>query len=501
MSTGTNRGGTPAATEAVAPPSAPAADFRRRVLSAFKWSAAGKFLGQMISWGVTLYVMRKLDPSVYGLMGMATVAISFLTVINELGLGATLVQRKNLDERTKRQVFGFVLAMNTILFTLLLVAAPWIAAYFREPQVTPLVRALAFQFLIMSFIVVPQSMLERALDFKRQSIVFLAASLAASVTQIVLVHTGAGVWCLVWSNLVLVAVRAIGLNALHPFLKLPILAFRGTRELFSYGGVIASSRLLWMFYTRADVVIAGRLLGRTAVGLYEAALHYATLPLQKMGMIINQVTFPALASIQDQPELLRRHFIKAIRLLSFFAFPVLWGISAVSRESVELLLGSKWEAIVTPLKLLSFVAPVGMISGLHPPLYQAIGRPSREFFDLVRSTLVMVPAFLIGCRWGLIGLTLAWVSAYPALVLLNMRINYPPLGLRVGDALTAVRTPFLSAAAMYGAVALVGWLAAGWLPNPVLLAVLVAAGAVTYPLVAFRLEPDLRREALGLLRR
>ncbi len=490
----------PSATGTAAPRPAPSADFRRRVISAFKWSAVGKFAGQMISWGVTLYVMRMLDPSVYGLMGMATVAISFLMVINELGMGATLVQRRDLDERTKRQVFGFVLAMNTVLFTVLVVTAPWIAAYFREPQVVPLIRALALQFLIMSFIVVPQSMLERELDFKRQSIVFLVASLAASVTQIVLVHTGAGVWCLVWSNLVLVAVRAIGLNCLHPFLKLPILALRGAKELFSYGGVIAGSRLLWMLYQRADIAIAGRLLGRTAVGLYEASMHYATLPLQKMGMVINQVTFPAFARMQDQPELLRRHFVKAIRLLSFFAIPVLWGISAVSRESVALLLGPKWEAIVTPLRLLSFSAPVGMISGLHPPLYQAIGRPSREFFDLVRSTVVMVPAFLIGCQWGLIGLTLAWVLAFPAVVLLNMRINYPLLGMRVRDTLAAVRTPILAAAVMYGAVRLVALFAAG-LPNALLLALLVAVGAVTYPLVALRLEPDLRKEAMGFLRR
>ncbi|MCK6461947.1 MAG: lipopolysaccharide biosynthesis protein [Planctomycetes bacterium] len=489
--------GAPAATAA---PPAPPADFRRRVISAVKWSAAGKFLGQMISWAVTFYVMRKLDPSVYGLMGMATVAISFLMVINELGLGATLVQRRNLDDRTKRQVFGFVLAMNTALFTVLVVSAPWIAAYFREPQVVPLIRALALQFLVMSFVVVPQSMLERELDFKRQSIIFLIASLAASATQIVLVHTGAGVWCLVWSNLVLVTVRAIGLNILHPFLKLPVLALRGAKDLFSYGGVVAGSRLLWMFYQRADIVIAGRLLGTTAVGLYQASMHYAMLPLEKMGMVVNQVTFPAFARIQDQPDLVRRHFLKAIRLLSFFAVPVLWGISAVSRESVALILGPKWDAIVTPLRLLSFAAPVSMISGLHPPLYQAIGRPSREFFDLVRSTVVMVPAFLIGCQWGLIGLTLAWVVVYPALVLFNMRVNYPLVGLRVRDTLAAVRTPLLAAAVMYVAVRLVGHLAAD-LPNPLLLALLVAVGTVTYPLVALRLSPDLRAEAMALLRR
>jgi len=470
-------------------------------MSAFRWSAAGKLFGQLISWGVTLYVMRKLAPSDYGLMGMATVAISLLMVVNELGLGAALVQRRNLDERTKRQVFGLVLMTNTALFTLLMVSAPWIAAYYAVPEVAPIVRVLALQFLLISFLVVPQSMLQREMDFKRQSLVFLCATLAASATQIVLVQMGFGVWCLVWSNLVLVVVRIVGLNIIQPFLKMPILALRGARSVMSYGGVVTGSRVVWCIYQRADVVIGGRMLGTTLIGLYDAAMNYATLPMQKMGMIINQVTFPAFASIQEHPELVSRHFLKAIRVLAFVAFPVLWGISSVSRESVALLLGPKWVGLVVPLQLLALGAPVRMLGNFSPPVYQAVGRPIYEFFDLVRLGVVMVPAFLVGSHWGVVGLAMAWVTVFPLVTLWNMSINYPRIGVRVRDMFRAARGPFLAAVAMYAAVTVLRELVPAGMSPGLMLPLLAAAGAATYLAVVLRIEPGLRQEALAIFRR
>ncbi len=491
----------PPAQPHASPGASPSPDLKDRVVSALKWSAAGKLLGQLISWTVTLYVMRRLDPSHYGLMGMATVAISFLMVINELGLGATLVQRKNLDELAKRQVFGLVLMVNAGLFALLFLAAPWIAAYYKEPEVAPVTRALAFQLLMTAFLVVPQAMLERELDFRRQSIVFLVASLMASVVQIVLVELGFGVWCLVWSNVVLLGVRVVGLNVIHPFLKLPVLSLRGAGELARYGGVITASRVIWCLYGRSDVVIGGRILGKTLIGFYDAAMHYATLPMQKLGFIINQVALPAFARIQEQPEEVRRHFLGATRALAFFAFPVLWGISAVSRESVALLLGPKWAGIVVPLQLLSLAGPVRMIANFGAPVYQAVGRPKYEFFDLVRMIVVMVPAFLVGSSWGVLGLSLVWFAVYPLMMLLNISINYPRIGVRVTDMFRAIRSPLLAALAMYGVVALVRALAPEGLGPAILLPILVAAGAATYTLVALRLDPGLRALPRALFRR
>ena len=99
-------------------------DLRQKVLSGLGWSAGARFMGQLITWAITIIVMRLLIPGDYGLMAMAGVFIGFLGLLNELGLGAALIQRQEIDETTLRQTFGMLLVINFCLFLILLFIAP-----------------------------------------------------------------------------------------------------------------------------------------------------------------------------------------------------------------------------------------------------------------------------------------------------------------------------------------------------------------------------------------
>ena len=158
-------------------------EIREKVLSALRWSAAARFLGQAFSWGITILVIRMLSPGDYGLMAMATVLVSFLFLLNTLGLDAILVQEKNLDEQTRRQIFGVVILANIVCFLLLLLGAPVAAEFFEEPLLEPVVQVLSLQFLFLIFETLPQAQLEREIDFARRSIVdFLTLIFGSLVT-------------------------------------------------------------------------------------------------------------------------------------------------------------------------------------------------------------------------------------------------------------------------------------------------------------------------------
>ena len=83
----------PAAPDAIA-----GADFRLKVLSSLKWQGAALALGQLISWGSTFVIVRLLAPGDYGLMAMATVLMSLMLMLSELGIGAAIVQVPEIDE-------------------------------------------------------------------------------------------------------------------------------------------------------------------------------------------------------------------------------------------------------------------------------------------------------------------------------------------------------------------------------------------------------------------
>lgn len=471
--------------------------FGARVIAALGWTAGGRLVAQVVAWGVTIVVMRILDPTDYGLLAMATVLTGFAGLFASLGLGGAVVHAREIDTATLRGVFGMVIAMNCGLFVLVYFAAPAVAIFFGEDRLTAIIRVIAIQFLVGVIGVIPDSMLARELEFKQRALLELSAAIVGAATTLALALAGWGVWSLVYGSLVGATWSAVGLNFIRPFFHLPILAFRRLRELFAFGGYVIMSRMLLYTYLQADMVIGGRFLGKEQVGYYSVGMHLASLPVQRISAILNEVAFPAFARIQDERERVARYLLQSIRLLSLLSFPVFWGIAVVAPEFVRVLLGDKWEPAILPLQLLAFLMPVRMIGQLMPPTLQGIGQAKLVARNQLQACVVMVIAFLVGVRYGIIGLSLAWLVAFPLVFLVNLRTWLPVLGMPANQLLGAMARPAVAAAGMFGAVA-----AARLVDVPAgahALTFLVLVGVASYVSLSFAINREGVRDLTSLV--
>src|SRR5574342_501412 len=118
-----------------------------KVVTALRWSAATRLAGQVVSWLMTIVVIRLLAPSDYGLLAMAVILPSALYLLNDLGLDVVLVQRQAPDDCLRRQVFGIVLVLNALCALVLILGAPLVAGFFEEPRLVSILRVLSLQFL------------------------------------------------------------------------------------------------------------------------------------------------------------------------------------------------------------------------------------------------------------------------------------------------------------------------------------------------------------------
>ncbi|MDH3314162.1 MAG: lipopolysaccharide biosynthesis protein [Betaproteobacteria bacterium] len=453
---------------------------RQKVLSGLIWTSGTRLLGQIVTWAITIVVIRLLSPSDYGLLAMATVFLNFLIHMSEGGLGAALVQAPEGDDLKLRGVFGAVILFHSALFVLLVGAAPTIGQFFEEDHLVLIIRVLALQLLIAMFGIIPSALLTRMLDFKRLSIVALTGALCGSLSTLGLALSGYGVWALVVGSLITSLWNTVAINVLSPFLKWPDFSLRGTRKLITFGAQLTAARALWMVYSQADIFIAGKLLGRELLGFYSVAMHLASLPVQRISVIINQVAFPAFARTQDDPVAVSKYLLKTLRVLGFLAFPVLWGVSSIAPEIVAVLLGPKWEVATIPLYLLPLVMPLSLLSTFLNTAIQGIGRSGVVFMNVLTACLVMPGAFWIGAHWGLFGLCVAWVLGFPLVLIVNLRRMLPLVALRLRDVLAALAPAVLTSAGMYAAVSIARYLAADGLGAPVRMALLIGVGAASY---------------------
>ncbi len=474
----------------------------RQTMSGLRWTAMAKIVGQAISWAVTLIVLRLLVPSDYGLMAMVAVIISLLSSLAELGLGASLVQAAQLEREEVARVSGAIVLLNIGAGLLMELCAPLAAIAFHQEQLTALTRVAGLQFFLNAIGTVPQAMAYRQMNFRWLSTTELWSVAAGSLATLGLAVSGAGVWALVLGNLTGIAVRT-GLLLRAGTIR-PVLELRGLGKHLRFGGMVTLSRLAWQVVYQSDTMIAGRMLPSAAVGLYSVSLHVATLPMQKIMSIVNQVALPAVARLQSDMPRLRRRVIEASRLMTFFSVSTMWGLSAVAPEFVDVVMGPSWAGAVYPLQVICCIVPLRMLSVLYNTAVLGIGLASVDLRNTLLTSVVLPAAFLIGVHWGVNGLATSWIVALPIIFLANFPRITNALGIRAMEVAASTWPSVVAGALMYGAIAsarfgLMSIPAFGRLP------LLVLLGAATYlgllSLIDRRMYPDVRAFLIALKER
>jgi len=477
-------------------------DIRSKVMSALRWSAASRFLGQAVSWTITIIVIRLLSPGDYGLMAMAMVLVSFLILLNTLGLDAVLVQQKDIDEQMRRQIFGVVIVVNIFFFALTFLGAESVAAFYGEPAITPVMQVLSLQFLLLIFETLPQSRLERDIDFARRSIVDLVTLVFGSLTTLLLALTGFGVWALIWGALASNTARMIGLNLICRNLVWPRFSLRGMKRHFSFGGFVTTDRGLWFMFSESDKFIGGKLLGNQLLGYYAVASQLASLPIQKISGLLNSIAFPAFSHAHSHAsvETVRGYLLKATRLLSIAAFPVFFGISCTAEPLIAALLGAKWLPAAPLLQLMGVVMPFRLLSNVFPPLLWGVGHPGISASNFLLAAILMPAAFYAGTHWGVMGLAYAWLCMYPLVFIITAVRTCNVVDVRIVDYVKQIFRPLAAGMIMYATVHFLQFFVYGLPGEWLYLMQLVLIGILAYGGAMLLVDREGLRETLELIR-
>ncbi|WP_249340013.1 lipopolysaccharide biosynthesis protein [Sphingopyxis sp. L1A2A] len=476
--------------------------FGSRVRSAVIWRSGSQILAQIITWGSTLMVIRLLEPTDYGLFAMTQVVLAFLAFLNGWGFASALVQSDSVDPFRIRQAFGLLLLLNALLAAIQFFGAPIAAAYYGQPMVADLLRVQALMFLATPFIALPEVMMSRALDFRRQALVNLLAALAGASTALGCALAGYGVWTLVYAPIALFWTRAIGLTLVARLLVWPSFNFKGCGQIIGFGSAVLFSQLFWLVQSQSDIFIAGGRFEPHALGLYAEALFLAQIFMAKFVPPLNEVAFPAYARIKNDMAAVRWSFLKTVRLLMLVAAPFYCGLAVTAAPMVETVFGAKWLGMVPYIQIIALALMLMTVQILFAPLTNALGKPSLSMFTALGGAIIFPAAFLIGAEWGLIGMAWAWLIAAPLLLIVTGRLSAPLIGVSlwdVGRAMLPGLAPALVMAVGVGftaqAIAPLG------LAAPLRLVALVALGVALYGALLWLLEREAIAEVTRLVLR
>lgn len=420
---------------------------KKASVSGIKWSSVSQ-IGRLIMQLCTMIILaRLLSPKDFGLMGMATIVTTFIGLFSNLGTAPAVVQIKEPSKAFLSSIFWINLAIGLLTTILLFLISPLVANVYYEPRITVILRVLSLSFVISSLSILQRAIQERNLAFNTLAKIEICSILIGSITGVGMALSGWGVWSLIFQSLVVSLITTILLWFSSQWRPSLVFQWSEINSVVSFSLNLTASGVLFYLIRNVDNFLIGTFLGAEALGFYTMAYRLMLYPIQNIAGVVQRVIFPIFSIKQDDNEWLSYTSCKVTNMIALIVFPVVIGLTVLCELFVMVVFGSRWSSIIPLIIILLPAALVESIEPIVSVIYQSKGRTDLMFrFSIITGVFCLI-AFLIGVRWGLIGVCIAYVCTLP-LSLVNFVISFRLIKLSTDRFLLALWNPFLNSLLM-----------------------------------------------------
>jgi len=441
----------------------------------------------------TLALARLLAPRDFGLVGYALLSISLLDVMKDLGVTTALIYRQDMGDDEAGDVFTLNVASGLVFCALCWALSPLAAAFFHDPRVTTLTRALGLSFILYGLGGTHGALLQKRLRFGRGFLPDLAQGAVKGGVSIGLALHGLGYWSLVWGHLAGVAAMTGANWLLFPWRPRLGLHRDATRCLLGYGLQITLISLLGVIIYNGDYLIVGRVLGSTSLGLYTLAYSIPQMLTLSLSIALSRVFFPAYAAIQGDRAGLRQGYLTVLHYSALVLTPLGLGLCVTAPAFVHALYRPAWWAAIPALQALALYATIYAVGWNAGDIYKATGRPDIQWKLDIAHLAVLLPALLVGAVYGgFVGVALAQLAVAIPYSVARFWLIRRILDLDVSAIVSALRVAAMAGLALLAASTLASLIEGGRAAPLATLALQGATGSVAYAVAVLGLDPALR---------
>ena len=409
----------------------------RRTLHGVSWSYATTVGTIVVQLGSTAVLARALGPAAFGLIAMANIALRFGQYFSQMGVAQAIVQRKVLEVQHLRAGFWLSSVTSAVVAFVFMLAAPLLAALFRQPDLTPVLRVLSLGFVISGVGAVGIALIRRELRFRALAFVELGSYfLGYGIVGIACAIAGWGVWSLVAASLSQSLVGSLSALVISRSPIRPVAERRYYVDLLTFGSVVSLTTFVEFGCANLDTFVVGRILGSAAVGLYSRALNTASLPLQYIGTGMSKTLLPAFAMVQDARHRLVPSFRVATTIFAGLGFTVAAGVSFASPQIVEILLGGGWLAAIPVMRVASVAAAAAIVNHLFGVMLESQGAVGLKLRIRGIQFVWFAVLLLVLGRFGLVGYASAFAISEVSLNAMLLVAVRRTIGVPVRDVLS-----------------------------------------------------------------
>lgn len=391
-------------------------NLKSKTIKGVGWSAADAFLGQGVSFIVGLVLARLLSPEEYGLIGIVMIFVTVLSGVVDSGFSTAVIRKQDANDDDYNTMFYTNMLFSLVLYAGLSLSSSFIADFFNRKELVQLVPAMGLILIINALSLTQYTILTKRIDFKTKTKASFISSITSGIVGIICAYCGFGVWSLVIQKLLQQTLYTGTLWIFNRWWP----SFRFSKDSFHYmwgfGWKLLLSGLLNNIWNQLYQVVVGKFYNPATLGQYTRAKDYAKIFSENLTIIVQRVSYPALAGIQDDEERMVAAYRKVIKVTMFVTAIVMISIGAVSKPLILCLIGEKWLEAATYLPLICISMSLYPLHAINLNMLQVLGRSDiflyLEIIKKINAILPISLGILVGIKAMLIGSIVTGVIAY-----------------------------------------------------------------------------------------
>ena len=377
----------------------------------FLWGGMSNAVCLLLNLFFGIFLANILGPDDYGPIGMLAIFSAVAGSLQESGFVAALANRKEAGHDDYNAVFWFSVIVSVVLYIGLYFAAPLIADYFREPILVPLSRYSFLGFVIAGFGIAPSAYLYRELKVKEKSISLIITIIVSCSVGVAMAICGYSYWGIATQGILYMLVRTLCMWHYTPWRPSWRVNFAPLKYLFTFSYQLLLTNLFLRINGNVFSVILGgnAYYTRADIGNYTKANEWNKMGSEAVNGMVNCVAQPVLARVADDGERQLRVLRKMVRFTAFIAFPMLLGLSLVSRELILVTITEKWLESAGMLRILCIWGAFIPIQSLFTHLLISRGRAAIYMWCTIIQGLLMIAMLFVMRPYGISDMITAYV--------------------------------------------------------------------------------------------
>lgn len=343
---------------------------------------ATKLSQKLIGLFSTLILARLLVPEDFGLVAIIWLVIMFLQALTEAGTEDYIVQKKTVtdDDLNTSWTLNFLLRLFVVLC--LILAAPFIAEYYDNSNLTSAILVLAVALAIQSLLSPVIIQLKRERNYKPIFKIELFTKVMGAVITVIAAFIFRSYWALIIGHCVSMSTRCVLSYVWFDYR--PKFTLIKVKEQFNFSQWVLLRSIFGYCRAQLDTFLVSSRFGIASLGGYHISKYIAAMPATEGLTPIMSPLMASFSEVQTEPKKLKYQIKFSLIIVFALMIPIGAFFFANAADISAILLGSKWVEYTAVFSVLSLTILSRPLYNFATSILYVIKKPKHVlYYDVI----------------------------------------------------------------------------------------------------------------------